>query len=49
LLAFVSLRHLSRKARGAAFVILFLLLFFGCPMVCGFVMYVMEWFARLFG
>jgi hypothetical protein len=49
LLAFLSLRHLSRRARNTTIVIAFLVLFFGCPMVCGFVMYVMEWFARLFG
>lgn len=49
LLAFLSLRHLSRRARNTTIVIAFLVLFFGCPMVCGFVMYVMEWFARLIG
>ena len=48
LLAFLSLRHLSRRARNTTIVIAFLVLFFGCPMVCGFVMYVMEWIARLF-
>ena len=47
-LAFLSLRHLSRRARGTAIVVAFLVLFFGCPTVCGFAMYVMEWFARLF-
>jgi uncharacterized membrane protein YvbJ len=49
LLAFLSLRHLSRRARNTTIVIAFLALFFGCPMVCGFAMYVMEWFARLLG
>jgi hypothetical protein len=48
-LAFLSLRHLSRRARNTTIVITFLVLFFGCPMVCGFAMYVMEWFARLIG
>ena len=49
LLAFLSLRHLSRRARNTTIVIAFLVLFFGCPMLYGFVMYVMEWFGRLFG
>ena len=48
LLAFLSLRHLSRRARNTSVVIAFLVLFFGCPMVCGFAVYAMEWFARLF-
>lgn len=48
ILAFLSLRHMSRKARGTTFVIGFLVLFFGCPMVCGFVAFVMEWAANLF-
>ena len=47
-LAFLSLRHMSRKARGTAFVLLFLVLFFGCPMVCGFIGFTMEWAANLF-
>jgi len=46
-LAFLSLRHMSRKARGTAIVITILVLFFGCPMVCGFVMFAMDWFAQL--
>ena len=28
--------------------VVFLVLFFGCPMVCGFVGFVMEWAASLF-
>lgn len=47
-LAFLSLRHMSRRAQGTAIVIAFFVLFFGCPMVCGFVMFVMEWFSSLF-
>ena len=47
-LAFLSLRHMSRKARDTTIVVTFLVLFFGCPMVCGFVMFVLDWFARLF-
>lgn len=47
-LAFLSLRSLSRRARGTVIVVTILVLFFGCPMVCGFVMFVMDWFARLF-
>jgi hypothetical protein len=46
-LAFLSLRHMSRKARDTTIVIAFLTLFFGCPMACGFLMFVMDWFARL--
>jgi hypothetical protein len=48
ILAFLSLRRMSRKARGTALVIVFLVLFFGCPMVCGFVAFTMEWAANLF-
>ena len=48
LLAFLSLRHMSRKARQTTIVIAFLVLFFGCPMVCGFVAFVLEWIGRLF-
>jgi uncharacterized membrane protein YvbJ len=47
-LAFLSLRHMSRKARDTTIVVLLLMLFFGCPMVCGFMAFAMEWFARLF-
>jgi len=48
ILAFLSLRHMSRKARGTALVIVFLVLFFGCPMMCGFIAFTMEWAANLF-
>jgi hypothetical protein len=48
LLAFLTLQHMSRKTRQTAIIITFLVLFFGCPMVCGFVAFVMEWFGRLF-
>ncbi|MEJ2209821.1 MAG: zinc ribbon domain-containing protein [Anaerolineae bacterium] len=48
LLAFLSLRRMSRKARGTAIVIAFFVLFFGCPMVCGFMAFTMEWAANLF-
>jgi uncharacterized membrane protein YvbJ len=47
-LAFFSLRHMSRRARQTFFLIAFFVLFFGCPLACGFVAYVMEWIARLF-
>jgi hypothetical protein len=47
-LAYLGLRHASRKARQAAFLVIFFMLFFGCPMMCGFVAFVMEWFAALF-
>jgi hypothetical protein len=47
-LAFLSLRHMSRRAQGTAIVIAFFVLFFGCPMVCGFVMFVMEWVSSFF-
>jgi hypothetical protein len=48
ILAFLSLRHMSRRARDTVLVIAFLMLFFGCPMVCGFVAFVMQWFSNLF-
>jgi len=48
ILAFLSLRQMSRKARGTALVIGFLVLFFGCPIVCGFISFTMEWAANLF-
>jgi uncharacterized membrane protein YvbJ len=47
-LAFLSLRHLSRKARGTVIVVTFLVLFFGCPMVCGFATYVVDSIIKLF-
>ena len=47
-LAFLTLQHMSRKARQTAVIITILMLFFGCPMVCGFMAFVMEWFGRLF-
>jgi hypothetical protein len=47
-LAFFGLRHMSRQARQGCFIFAFLALFFGCPLACGFVAYVMEWIARLF-
>jgi uncharacterized membrane protein YvbJ len=47
-LALLSLRRLSRKGRQTAVVITFLVLFFGCPMVCGFAMFLVESFSRLF-
>jgi hypothetical protein len=46
-LAFLSLRHVSRRARNTFLVLAFLMFFFGCPMMCGFVAYVMEWIGRL--
>jgi hypothetical protein len=48
LLGFLSLRHMSRRARDTVLVIAFLMLFFGCPMVCGFVAFGMQWFSTLF-
>jgi hypothetical protein len=48
LLAFLGLRHMSRRARDTVLVIAFLMLFFGCPMVCGFMAFVLQWFSNLF-
>jgi hypothetical protein len=48
ILAFLGLRHASRRAGQTAIVIVILLLFFGCPMICGFMAFAMEWFAQLF-
>jgi hypothetical protein len=47
-LAFLSLRRMSRRARGTFFVFLFLFLFFICPMVCGFFYYIAESVLSLF-
>jgi uncharacterized membrane protein YvbJ len=47
-LAFLSLRRASRKARGMTVVIVFLVLFFGCPLVCGLIGLVVQWFGNLF-
>lgn len=47
-LAFLSLRHASRKARQTTVLLVFLALFFGCPMICGCTMAIMEGFVRLF-
>lgn len=46
-LASLGLWHISRKARQTAIAMLFLILFFGLPMVCGFVTFVLEWLGRL--
>jgi len=47
ILAFVGLRHASRKARQTAVVIALFMIFFGCPMACGLVSLVMQWFNQL--
>jgi hypothetical protein len=47
-LAFLSLRHMSRKARQTTVVVALLFVFFGCPMVCGFAMYMVDSVLRLF-
>jgi hypothetical protein len=49
IVAFFGLRHLSRGARNTFVLVAFLFLFFGCPLICGFVVFAMEWLARLFG
>lgn len=46
--AFLSLRHMSRKARGTVVVVTILVLFFGCPMVCGFATFVVDSVLKLF-
>ena len=46
--AFLSLRHMSRKARGTAIAITILVLFFGCPMACGFATFVVDSILKLF-
>jgi predicted amidophosphoribosyltransferase len=48
-LAALSLQNMSRKARQTTIAIVLLVLLFGCPMACGFLMFVMEWIARLLG
>jgi len=48
ILAFLSLRRLSRKARGTVVAITILVLFFGCPMVCGFATFVVDSIFKLF-
>jgi hypothetical protein len=47
-LAFLSLRGMSRRARGIGLVLLFLFLFFICPMACGFFYYLSESVLGLF-
>ena len=47
-LAFLSLRHVSRKIRQTTALLVFLMLFFGCPMMCGCIMAIMQGFVRLF-
>ena len=47
-LAFVTLRHLSRKGRQVAVLLVFLGLFFGCPLVCGTVSLFSQALAGLF-
>lgn len=46
-LAFLSMRHMSRKARQTTILFAFLMFFFGCPMICGCVMAGIEGLARL--
>jgi len=48
LLAFIGLRHASRRARHAAIVFVLFMLFFGCPMACGLVSLAVEWLNQLF-
>ena len=47
-LAFLGLRHMTRKARQTTIVVVLIMMFFGCPMVCGFIAFVMEWFGSFF-
>lgn len=47
-LAFLGLHHMTRKARQTTVVIVLIMMFFGCPMVCGFIAFVMEWFGSFF-
>ena len=47
-LAFATLRHLSRKGRQVAVLLVFLGLFFGCPLVCGTVSLFFQALAGLF-
>ena len=47
-LAFVTLRQLTRKGRRAAIPVLFLTLFFGCPLACGFLAFITEMLGRVF-
>ncbi len=48
ILAFLSLRHMSRKAWQTTIVIAFLVIFFGCPMVCSFAMFGVDSVLKLF-
>jgi hypothetical protein len=46
-LVWLGLWHFSRKARQTAIAVLFLSLFFGLPMLCGFAIFALEWLGRL--
>lgn len=48
IVTFVGLRRMSRKTRQSMVVIVFLMLFFGCPTICGFFAFVLDWSTRLF-
>jgi len=48
MLASLGLWHASRKMRQTFILVLFLMAFFGLPMVCGFVAFMLEWIGRLF-
>jgi len=48
LLAFIGLRHASRRARQATIVFALFMLFFGCPLACGLVSMIIEGFSQLF-
>ncbi len=47
-LAFLSLRRASRKARGLTVLLILFMAFFVCPMACGFGVYVVDQFFGLF-
>jgi hypothetical protein len=44
----LGLWHASPKMRQTFILVLFLMLFFGLPMVCGFVAFMLQWIGRLF-
>ena len=48
-LGFLSLWRASRRARQGTIVVVFLMLFFGCPMACGTTAFLVEAVTRLLG
>lgn len=48
ILALLSLQHMSRKWRQTTIIVVLFMLLFGCPMVCGILMFFVDSVLKLF-